>query len=96
MPGALGTPRSKSHAPNSACQMPSINTAASSGGWADPFAAVRVCGYLRHLGYSHLKKRLARNPNTSAYPARTSSGCAGGNWPTHESPIACTAAPSGL
>ena len=36
------------------------------------------------LGYSHLKKRLARNPNTSAYPARTSSGCVGGNWPTHE------------
>jgi hypothetical protein len=47
-------------------------------------------------GYSHLKNRLARNPNTSAYPTRTSRGCAGGNWPTHESPIAGTAAPSGV
>ena len=46
--------------------------------------------------YSQRKNRLARNPNTSAYPARTSSGCAGGNWPTHESPIAGTAAPSGV
>jgi DNA-binding SARP family transcriptional activator len=46
--------------------------------------------------YSQRKNRLARNPNTRAYPARTSSGCAGGNWPTHESPIAGTAAPSGV
>ena len=46
--------------------------------------------------YSHLKKRLARKPNTTAYPARTSSGAVGGKPCSIELWIACTAAPSGV
>jgi hypothetical protein len=46
--------------------------------------------------YSHLKKRMARYPKISEYPARTSSGWVAGNWPTQEDPIAGTAAPSGV
>ncbi len=46
--------------------------------------------------YSQRKKRLARNPNTTAYPARTSSGCTEGNPVSIEDCIACTAGPSGV
>ena len=47
-------------------------------------------------GYSQAKKRLARKPNTTAYPASTSSGATGGNPCSIEYWIACTAAPSGV